>query len=185
MNEHFDLFRKYRDELINQFKVFHSNIAIVESGEMPLPDLREAYGALKRDLQEKIADLETKEFRVAFVGGFNSGKSTLINAIIEEYILPEANRALTSVPTHLKRSNSDKDEFYIRYLSREEVVQMKRMYREALAQELGDPAAKDLGDDGVIAAYERRVSSIQNEGRVANLDPQLLNHFRDIHKYER
>ena len=106
MNNSNDPFRKHRDELVGHFKVFHSNISMLENGEIPVTDVRELYVDLNKTLQKEIDDLETKEFRIAFVGGFNSGKSTLINAIIGEYLLPEANKVLTSVPTYLKKSNS-------------------------------------------------------------------------------
>jgi GTP-binding protein EngB required for normal cell division len=180
-----EIFKEHRDGLINEFKVFHSNISTIENGEVPLSEVRDLYADIKRELQLKIADLEQQEFRIAFVGGFNSGKSTLINAIIGEYILPEANKALTSVPTHLRKSNSGKNEYFAHYLSKEEVAQMKLMYREELARELGNESVKNLGDEGVIAAYEKRIRDFQEEGRIANLDPKLLNHFKEILTHEK
>jgi len=52
MSDNDDLiFKERRDRLINQFKVFHSNISTIENGEMPSSEARDLYADIKRELQ--------------------------------------------------------------------------------------------------------------------------------------
>ncbi len=178
-------FKFYRNKIIDYFKNFYSSVSILENGDIPAPDVKELYIETKNELEEKISDLEKKEYRIAFVGGFNSGKSTLINAILGEYILPEASKALTSIPTYIRRSNSDENEFDIHYLTKEEVYKVKKLYRKELAIDIGDPSAINLGDDGIINLFEKKVKEIEDEGKTSHFDVKLLEHYKKILVHER
>lgn len=49
---------------------------------------------------------ERKEFHLAVVGGYNRGKSTLINALLGEEVLPTANQPTTKLITYIRASKN-------------------------------------------------------------------------------
>ena len=57
-------------------------------------------------LLERAERIENKTFRVAVVGSMGRGKSTLINAILGEALLPVGNAATTGVITHIVHGTS-------------------------------------------------------------------------------
>ena len=77
MNNNHDPFRKYRDQLINDFKVFHANISMIENGEIPIQDVRELQVDINKTLQKEIDDLETKE-RIDHLNRINKHKLELM-----------------------------------------------------------------------------------------------------------
>lgn len=178
-------YKYYHNKLIEYFKNFRANVSYLVESEVPASEAKDLYVETKRELQTKILDLEKKEYRIAFVGGFNSGKSTLINAILGDYILPEASKALTAIPTYIKRSTSGEDEFTVHYLSKEDIYGVKKLYRQALAADLGDPSAINLGDDGIIDIFDKKIKAIQEEGMTSHLDQKLLEHFKKVLVHER
>lgn len=178
-------YKHFHNKLIGFFKNLYSNLQYLAEGDIPSAEAKDLYVETKRELQTKLIDLEKKEYRIAFVGGFNSGKSTLINAMLGDYILPEAGKALTSVPTYIKRSLSGDDEFIIHYLSKEEVFRVKRLYRRALAEDLGDLSAVNLGDDGIIDVFDKKIKSAREEGLNSHLDAKLLEHFKKVLLHEK
>ena len=178
-------YKYFHNRLIGFFKNLYSNLQYLVEGDVPASEAKDLYVETKRELQTKIVDLEKKEYRIAFVGGFNSGKSTLINAILGDYILPEAGKALTAVPTFIKRSGSQEDEFIIHYLSKEDVFKVKRLYRRALAEDLGDLSAINLGDDGIIDVFDKKIKASKDEGLTSHLDVKLLEHFKKVLLHEK
>jgi GTPase SAR1 family protein len=178
-------YKHFHNKLIGFFKNLYSNLQYLVEGEVPASEAKDLYIETKRELQTKIIDLEKKEYRIAFVGGFNSGKSTLINAILGDYILPEAGKALTAVPTFIKRSVSQEDEFIVHYLSKDDVFKVKRLYRRALAEDLGDLSAVNLGDDGIIDVFDKKIKTSKDEGLTSHLDVKLLEHFKKVLLHEK
>jgi GTPase SAR1 family protein len=178
-------YKYFHNKLIGFFKNLYSSLQYLVEGEVPASEAKDLYIETKRELQTKIIDLEKKEYRIAFVGGFNSGKSTLINAILGDYILPEAGKALTAVPTFIKRSVSQEDEFIVHYLSKDDVFKVKRLYRRALAEDLGDLSAVNLGDDGIIDVFDKKIKTSKDEGLTSHLDVKLLEHFKKVLLHEK
>jgi len=76
--------------------------------------------------------LKSPEFPVAFLGSFNAGKSTIINAILGKNILPEVAKSATAVPTIVKKG--DRDYAVIRYLGGKEKEELKTLYVQEIAQ---------------------------------------------------
>ncbi len=185
MNKEEHNYKYFHNSLMGFLKNFHSSISYLVEGDIPAPEAKDLYVETKRELKTKIEDLEKKEYRIAFVGGFNSGKSTLINAILGDYILPEASKALTAVPTYIKRSVSDQDEYIVHYLCREDIFKVKRLYRKALAEDLGDTSAANLGDDGIVDLFEKTIKTTQEEGMSSHLDLKLLEHFKKVIVHEK
>jgi GTPase SAR1 family protein len=184
MKSNEDSYKYFHNKLTGFFKNLYSSLQYLAEGEVPSSEAKDLYLETKRELQTKINDMEKKEYRIAFVGGFNSGKSTLINAIIGDYILPEAGKALTSVPTYIKRSLIGKDEFIIHYLSKDELFNVKRLYRRALAEDLGDYSAVNLGDEGIIDIFNEKIRMANSEGLNCHLDIKLLDHFTKVLLHE-
>lgn len=54
-----------------------------------------------------IERLRQEEFPVAFFGSFSAGKSTIINAILNREVLPEATKSTTAFPTLLRKGSAD------------------------------------------------------------------------------
>ncbi len=185
MTEKENQYKYFHNKLIGYFKGLLSNLQYLTEGEIPAAEAKDLYVETKRELQTKVLDLEKKEYRIAFVGGFNSGKSTLINAMLGDYFLPEASKALTAVPTYIKKSVSQEDEFIVHYLSKDEVFRIKRLYRTALAEDLGDASAVNLGDEGLIDEFEKRIKFSRDEGMASHLDVKLLEHYKKVLLHER
>ena len=177
-------YKYFHNKLIGYFKNLLSSLQYLVEGEIPAAEAKDLYVETKRELQDKVIDLEKKEYRIAFVGGFNSGKSTLINAMLGDYFLPEASKALTAVPTYIKRSMSGEDEFIVHYLSKDEFYRIKRLYRTALADDLGDPTAVNLGDEGIVDEFEKRIKFSKDEGVTSHLDVKLLEHYKKVLLHE-
>jgi ribosome biogenesis GTPase A len=55
------------------------------------------------ELSSQVAD---DRFRLIFVGGFDAGKSTLINALLGEKLLPTGHAPLTSAVTVIRYGRS-------------------------------------------------------------------------------
>ena len=60
----------------------------------------------KAELKKRAKDLRREEFQVALVGNFSSGKSTLINALLNERVLGMDRQAKTGVATYVRHRNS-------------------------------------------------------------------------------
>ena len=52
--------------------------------------------------------LKSPEFPVAFLGAFSAGKSTIINAVLGDDILPQATKSLTAIPTLIRKGRGGK-----------------------------------------------------------------------------
>lgn len=78
--------------------------------------------------------LKSPEFPVAFLGAFSAGKSTIINAVLGDDILPQATKSLTAIPTLIRKGRSNKA--IISYLTEAERAELKDLYLEELSKEL-------------------------------------------------
>ncbi|MFO1418127.1 MAG: dynamin family protein [Methylotetracoccus sp.] len=78
--------------------------------------------------------LKSPEFPVAFLGAFSAGKSTIINAVLGDDILPQATKSLTAIPTLIRRGDSNRA--VIHYLDDTAREELKGLYVEELSKEL-------------------------------------------------
>lgn len=72
----------------------------------PSIELKNRWRIKLRKFLANIDNYQKNEFPVVVLGRWNSGKSTLINAILGEDVLPSANRELTSILTKVSYGNS-------------------------------------------------------------------------------
>ena len=108
----------------------------------------------KHFIQKKRAWLErlkSPEFPVAFLGAFSAGKSTIINAVLGDDILPQATKSLTAIPTLIRKGKSNKA--IISYLTEAERSELKDLYLEELSKELrtSPETYRSLGKAEVLA----------------------------------
>ena len=64
-------------------------------------DLKKRWDLKLKKFFADIDNYQKNEFPVVVLGRWNSGKSTLINAILGEEILPSANKEMTSILTKI------------------------------------------------------------------------------------
>lgn len=76
-------------------------IAILARGLKLLEELGEPFSTDRIRLRELQERLTTERFHLAVLGQFKRGKSTLLNALIGEPLLPTSVVPLTSIPTFL------------------------------------------------------------------------------------
>lgn len=61
----------------------------------------EKYGLYQQEIQDAIKNVEQLELRMAVVAPMKAGKSTIVNAIIGQELLPSRNAAMTTLPTEI------------------------------------------------------------------------------------
>ena len=107
--------------------------------------------AVQRQMEElptEIGRLRSSELQVAFVGNFNAGKSSLVNALLGRPLLPEAGKVCTAVPTHVRRlaaSDPSGDHIVLHWLDDEQLAELDMLFRQALSDEIaGNDSLADL-----------------------------------------
>ena len=95
---------------------------------------------LQNELQAKIANRLTMEYRIAIVANMSAGKSTFINALFGEEILPAFNHATTDCATYIT-STQDKDALI--YFSDKNSIALFYDNHENFIRELQQYAQKD------------------------------------------
>ena len=98
---------------------------------LDVPEDFKAYVEKKRSWLER---LRSPEFPVAFLGAFSAGKSTIINAVLGDDILPQATKSLTAIPTLIRKGKTNKA--VISYLTEAERTELRALYLEELSKEL-------------------------------------------------
>jgi GTPase SAR1 family protein len=61
----------------------------------------EKYGDYQQDIDNAVINVKELELRMAVVAPMKAGKSTIINAIIGDDLLPSRNAAMTTIPTEI------------------------------------------------------------------------------------
>lgn len=61
----------------------------------------EKYGDYQQDIDNAVVNVKELELRMAVVAPMKAGKSTIINAIIGDDLLPSRNAAMTTIPTEI------------------------------------------------------------------------------------
>jgi GTP-binding protein EngB required for normal cell division len=75
--------------------------ALLEKGEASLPDPTPAQRTILSKLKDVRKRIEEGRLRVAVLGQFKRGKSTLLNALVGEPLLPTGITPVTSIPTYV------------------------------------------------------------------------------------
>lgn len=84
-------------DLLGQISVLMSRA----STELSFDSASEKYVAFQQEVNKAARNVEDLELRMAIVAPMKAGKSTIINAIIGQEILPSRNAAMTTLPTEL------------------------------------------------------------------------------------
>lgn len=106
-------------------------------GELPV-EVKRKLSFLDRDINR----LQIGEFKVAFVGGFSAGKSSLINALLGDYVVPESTEVTTAVPTYL-RVNQQESFAEAHYLTKDEIGELDELFRAELADKFNIPEMRN------------------------------------------
>ncbi|ERT08066.1 50S ribosome-binding GTPase family protein [Lyngbya aestuarii BL J] len=64
-------------------------------------DFGQKYGEFQKQVENETQKVENLELRMAIVAPMKAGKSTIINAIIGQDLLPSRNAAMTTIPTEI------------------------------------------------------------------------------------
>ncbi len=94
-------------------------------------------------IEREITRLRQPNLTVAFVGGFSAGKSSLVNAFLGRYLLPESTEVTTAVPTFI-RSTSENEFARLSYLSKAEVDELEELYRQSFADKFKMPELANM-----------------------------------------
>jgi GTPase Era involved in 16S rRNA processing len=119
-------------------------------------------------IEREITRLRQPNLTVAFVGGFSAGKSSLVNAFLGRYLLPESVDVTTAVPTFI-RSTENNEFARLSYLSKSEVASLEELYRSSLAEAFNQPELANLPARELI----EKARPLTGEGR----GKELLEHF--------
>jgi len=86
-----------------------------------------------------VNKLKNPEFNIVFLGSFSSGKSTLINALLEMELLPESTKATTAVPTFIRfRDNVETDKAAkVSFLNVTARNQLRDLYIDEITKQYG------------------------------------------------
>jgi hypothetical protein len=92
---------------------------------MKVEELKDLYRALTDDLTEPNDLMRRvrvlKEHRVALVGAFSAGKSTLINAMLRRQLVPEMNMACTPCPTVVHTADEGQEKLVARLMTEDDL----------------------------------------------------------------
>lgn len=160
--EHVDRLRNIRDDLATRDPIFINSL----SG-----DVRQKMLLLDRESSR----LRNPDLTIAFVGGFSAGKSSLVNAFLGRYLLPESTKITTAVPTFIRTTASDECA-ELHYLDQSEVEDLEEMYRKEIAAVFDRPELANMPFTTLI----EQTKNTANEGR----GKKLLEQF-DIFQAER
>jgi GTP-binding protein EngB required for normal cell division len=119
-------------------------------------------------LDRESVRLRNPDLTIAFVGGFSAGKSSLVNAFLGRYLLPESTKVTTAVPTFV-RTTSEAESAELHYLSEAEVEKLGDLYRAEIASLFQVP---ELATAPYSTLLEK-VKPLASEGRGRRLVDQF------------
>jgi len=115
------------------------------------------YGQYQQEIYDARSNVEQLELRMAVVAPMKAGKSTIVNAIIGQELLPSRNAAMTTLPTEIV---FQRDLAEPRLIISDEVRQTFQSAIESIQQEI-----KGLGKEEIrekISQYPHLVELIQD-----------------------
>lgn len=71
------------------------------SGERTGDNSGEKYGIFQQEIKNAVQNVKQLELRMAVVAPMKAGKSTIVNAIVGQDLLPSRNAAMTTLPTEI------------------------------------------------------------------------------------
>ena len=93
-------------ELRSEVLAYLRSVAtLLDEAGRPL-DREQHYRDLAMLVENERRKVENLELRMAIVAPMKAGKSTIVNAILGQGILPARNSAMTSIPSEIVRANS-------------------------------------------------------------------------------
>lgn len=101
---------------------------------------------------------------MAFVGGFSAGKSSLVNAFLGRYLLPESTEVTTAVPTFIQ-ATTNREYATLNYLSGPEVDALEELYRNSFAEKFKLPELTNMPVRDLL----ERLRSLTSEGESKKL----------------
>lgn len=110
-------------------------------------------------VEREITRLRQPNLTIAFVGGFSAGKSSLVNAFLGRYLLPESTEVTTAVPTFIRSTTGD-EMARLSYLSKAEVEGLEDLYRKSFADKFKLPELENMPTRDLID----RVKPLTTEG---------------------
>ncbi|GIW84243.1 MAG: hypothetical protein KatS3mg106_756 [Gemmataceae bacterium] len=150
--------REIRDELASRDPTFINHLPSEVRQKMIL-------------LDRESTRLRNPDLTVAFVGGFSAGKSSLVNAFLGRYLLPESTKVTTAVPTYVRNvSSTEQEKAELHYLTQEEVEKLGELYRKEIATTFQIPELANLP----YSTLMERVKPLAAEGR----GRRLVDHFQ-------
>jgi Dynamin family. len=146
-----DQLRQLRDQSLNKDVEFKN--------QLPLDVQRRMVDNLDRESNR----LRNPDLTIAFVGGFSAGKSSLVNAFLGRYLLPESTKVTTAVPTFV-RSTADENEqerAELHYLKEEDLDALDTLFRKEIAEAYNSPGMVNMP----IRELIEQAKSFSNDGR--------------------
>jgi len=150
-----DKLREVRDELASRDALFINGLPV---------DVRQKMLLLDRESNR----LRNRDLTIAFVGGFSAGKSSLVNAFLGRYLLPESTKVTTAVPTFV-RTTTEEESAELHYLNEAEVEKLGDLYRSEIASVFQVP---ELATAPYSTLLEK-VKPLATEGRGRRLVDQF------------
>jgi hypothetical protein len=150
-----DRLREVRDDLKLRDPLFMDGLPV---------DVRQKMLLLDRESTR----LRNPDLTIAFVGGFSAGKSSLVNAFLGRYLLPESTKVTTAVPTFV-RTTSDPETAELHYLNEPEVEKLGDLYRTEIASLFQMPELANAPYSTLLA----KVKPLATEGRGRRLVDQF------------
>lgn len=118
----------------NDYIKAYSRLFQVYDAAAPYLDVNDDFRHYINKKRSWLERLKSPEFPVAFLGAFSAGKSTIINAVLGDDILPQATKSLTAIPTLIRKGKTNKA--IISYLTATERQELCELYIEELSKEL-------------------------------------------------
>jgi GTPase SAR1 family protein len=110
-------------------------------------------------LQLTLRDLVDNKFQLVVVGDFSRGKSTIINAILGQRLLPSGMRPITAVLTRIRRA--ERDSFRLIYQNGETKEITSEQFKDLVA-----PKDPPPDDEKARKAYEAQIAALTTIGLV-------------------
>ena len=152
---HVDKLREIRDDIKVRDPIFLASLPV---------EVRQKMLLLDRDSTR----LRNPDLTIAFVGGFSAGKSSLVNAFLGRYLLPESTKVTTAVPTFV-RSTKEQEGAELHYLNEAEVENLGELYRKEIASLFQVPELANAPYNTLL----EKVRPLANEGRGRRLVEQF------------
>lgn len=115
-------------------------------------------------LHRQLERLHANRFEVAVIGLEKAGKSALLNAWLEQEILPSARERCTFTSTEIWSAQTEQDqELFIQYYSKEEINKLQLQRRDALLGTLSERERKEIQED--FDDTEKHLSKILEFGK--------------------